>query len=80
MGFQSGRSGGIGTGRIALNPQNCQKVTRKMVLDAAQKRGIKIKREGQGMWSHFRELENTWYNLGQTNFLAWHRMINEEFK
>jgi hypothetical protein len=74
MGFQSGRSGGVGTGRIPLNPQGCKKVTRMMVLDAAKKIGKKLSRDGQGMW--FYKKNGEWWNLGQTNFLAWHRLNN----
>lgn len=70
MGTQSGRSGGIGTGRTPLNPPDCPRVTRKQVLDKATSIGLKIRRDGQGMWERWSTEEEQWYNLGQTNYIA----------
>jgi hypothetical protein len=70
MSIQSGRSGGVGTGRTSLNPPNCKKVTRQMVMNAANKINVEVRREGKGMWWFKRKSE--WMTLGQTNFLAWY--------
>lgn len=70
MGNQSGRSGGIGTGRKALNPPDCVKVTSQQVLDKATELGLSLKREGIGMWFVWEEKKQQWYTLGQTNYLA----------
>ena len=72
MGCHEGRSGGCGTGRKKLNPDNCIQITRKAVIDLANKLGLEIKRDGLGMWFYKRNGE--WWNLGQTNLLVYNRL------
>jgi hypothetical protein len=54
--------------RRKLNPYDAPIVSRKMVDDFADKNGIRIRREGQGMWFFWQE--SGWWVLGQTNYLA----------
>jgi hypothetical protein len=80
MTTQSGRSGGVGTGRITLNPVNCPRVSTKQVEKEAEIAYCEIKREGKGMWwgkpiitkNHYIVLSQPeWFTIGETNYLAW---------
>jgi len=78
MGVQSGRSGGVGTGRTPLNPQNCPRVTHKNVLKIANLLGVLVRREGKGMWFRRNPPQETWFTLGQTNYIALSQLSSEQ--
>ena len=59
-------------GRRKLNPDNAPRVTRNQVLDFAATHGLKVKRDGNSSWLHFRN--GTWYSCGMTNYLALRRL------
>jgi hypothetical protein len=78
--FQSGRSGGVGTGRTSLNPPKCPRVSSKQVEAEAKISYYEIKRDGKGMywgkpivnkedWAEPKPSQ--WITIGQTNYLAW---------
>lgn len=53
-----------------MNQESAPRVTRKQVEKLAAELGVKIKREGQGMWFYWNVLMKEWYTLGMTNYLA----------
>ena len=67
-------------GKRPLNPDNCLKISSKQVYERANHLGIKIKREGLGMWWY--QKNDCWFTLGQTNYLAFMHLlkVGKEFK
>lgn len=55
-------------GRRGDNPPECPYVTGDQVRAYAKSIGVEVKREGLGMW--FRKIDEKWYTLGMTNYIA----------
>lgn len=68
-------------GRRKMNPDNCPVVRRIQVIVAAVKIGVKVKREGQGMWWVSGAGIEKWFTLGQTNYIALYNLQHfDEFR
>lgn len=63
-------------GRQRSNPLNAPVISRKQVLEAAEKCGVRLRRLGGG-WSlwQYQDSEGTWRNLADTNFKARQALI-----
>jgi hypothetical protein len=77
-------------GRHKVNPENCPKVTDRMVSAKAVELGLKVQRGdfsridhkfmygSQSVWWYQNPIDNKWYTIGATNYWALHFLFRIE--